>query len=92
MKNKSNQSDSNEVRQVRCVVACYNSNGSPDLYSVIVKTDEKGYNNGEHYAAAERAAEESGYEGPFVKFDENDAAGGVLMPLFQWDTAEHAWI
>jgi hypothetical protein len=44
----------------------------PGLFPIKVECSQKEYDNGEHYAVAESAAELKRYEGPFVVIDEND--------------------
>lgn len=72
--------------EVKCVVACYNAGGEPDLYFVKVKCHPDDYDIGGHYEMAEGAATEEGYSGPMVVFDENDGPSG-LFKLFVWDSA-----
>jgi len=74
------------LRQVRCVVACVNANGEPDLFFVRVECTGEEYDHGAHYDCAEDAAKEEGYE-PHLAYDEHDAAGSAMMVLFEWDTA-----
>jgi hypothetical protein len=73
--------------QVKCVVAATNANGEPDLYFLKVSCTNRQYSAGEHYARAKQAAEDEGYEEPMVAFDQCDAAGKAMLPLFQWETA-----
>jgi hypothetical protein len=73
-------------RIVRCIVAAYNANGSPDLYFVKVMADDDDVRHGRHYHAARSAAIDSGYE-PRLVFDEHDPAGRAIMDKFEWDTA-----
>jgi hypothetical protein len=60
------------VMDIRCVVACKNASGQPDFFGCTLTATQEEYDNGEHYDAAAVAAEEEGYEGPFVVYDEND--------------------
>lgn len=71
---------------IKCVVACHNAGGEPDLYFVKVSCSEAEYSNGEHYEKAEAGAYQNGYDGPMVVFDENDGPG-ALFGLFEWETA-----
>jgi hypothetical protein len=75
-----------ENKIFRCVVAAKNSNGDPDLFFVKVKCSEEEFQNCRHYAAAEEAARNHGYE-PHLSFDERDEAGKAMLPLFNWDSA-----
>ena len=71
---------------VKCVVACHNASGEPDLYMVKGECSEEQYGNGEHYELAEDAAGGKGYSGPMVVFDENDGPK-CLFDLFVWESA-----
>jgi len=76
-----------ELQTWRMMVACHDSGGMPDLYFCKVRCSNEQYNDGEHYALASRKAEENCYEGPFVSFCEDDAAGKAMLDLFEWETA-----
>lgn len=71
---------------IKCVVACHNAAGSPDLFFCKVNCTEQDYGNGEHYDRAENEARNQGYEGPMVTFDENDGPK-ALFDLFVWESA-----
>lgn len=70
---------------VKVVVAAEGFNG-PDLYFCKVECTEEQYDNGDHYDVAKSAANENGYEGSMVAFDENDDPK-ALFGLFEWETA-----
>lgn len=53
-----------QIHQI--VVACRNASGEADVYVASVECDAEAHALGVHYAKAEAAAEEAGYEGPFV--------------------------
>lgn len=72
--------------QYKCIVSCINSNGDSDLYFIVIECTEEQYNIGEHYDAAKAQCEEDGYEA-YLAYDENDAAGNSMLPLFNWDSA-----
>lgn len=72
--------------EVKCVVACHNASGEPDLFFVKVECSEVDYDHGDHYEKAESAAYDEGYSGPMVVFDENDGPSG-LFALFTWESA-----
>lgn len=72
--------------EIKCVVACYNASGEPDLYFVKVDCHPDDYENGGHYEMAEGAATEEGYSGPMVVFDEIDGPSG-LFSLFTWESS-----
>ena len=73
-------------KQIKCIVSCINSNGEPDLYFIVIECSEDQYDNGDHYDAAKGQCEEDGYE-PYLAYDENDAAGNSMLPLFIWESA-----
>lgn len=70
----------------RVVVAALNSNGEPDFYFVKIRSTYEEYQDGEHYALAERKAIDEGYE-PRISFDELDPAGKAILEHFVWDSA-----
>lgn len=72
--------------EVKCVVACHNAGGEPDLFFVKVECSQDEYGYGDHYEKAESAAYDEGYSGPMVVFDENDGPSG-LFDLFVWESA-----
>lgn len=71
---------------IRCIVACVNSNGEPDLFFIKVLVSKESYNRGQHYVAAQDAASRHGYE-PMLTYDENDRAGEAMLSLFVWESA-----
>lgn len=81
------------TKMVRCIVACTNSQGTPELVPVVVECTQAEYDEGDHYDAARDHVTENGYEGDFVVFDENDKALIVgteinLFDLVLWDNAD----
>lgn len=72
--------------EVKCVVACYNASGEPDLFFCKVRCTEEEYSYGDHYEKAEDYAVEQGYSGGMVVFDENDGPK-ALFDLFVWESA-----
>lgn len=72
---------------IKCILAGMNCSGEPDLFFANIVCSKKQYECGEHYDAIKEIAGEEGYEEPCVTFDENDAAGKALLPLFKWITA-----
>jgi len=74
--------------ELRMVVAGHNGMGDPDFYFCKVRCSRFEYNEGDHYALAERKAIENGFaSAPLVSFDEHDTAGRHLFPLFNWKSA-----
>jgi hypothetical protein len=63
---------------IKCLVACTNSNGEPELLHIPVECSQEEYDNGKHYEKAKAAAEDEGYESPVWVADENDP--GFFVP------------
>ena len=72
--------------QIKCIVSAINSNGEPDLYFTVIECSQVQYDSGEHYDAAIGQCNEDGYDA-YLAYDENDAAGKMLLPLFEWESA-----
>ncbi len=73
---------------IKCAVAGIDPNGNADIWFVTVQCTEEQRDLGEHLEAAEEHAEENGYEGPFVTFDEEDPIMKyALMGVFEWETS-----
>lgn len=69
---------------IRVVMACTNSNGSPDLIvASVVDVTPSAIEAGDHYTSAYRKAMALGYEPPFVCFDENELPKALQMALEQ---------
>lgn len=73
------------MRNIKCVVACTNTNGEPDLYPVIISCPERGIEDGDHYVAACRRAGKNGFA-PHLCYDEDGFSGATLVELFNWST------
>lgn len=71
---------------VRMVVACQGEDG-PDFYFCKLRVLAADRDSGVCYDAAKSQADSEGYGGPMVAYDETDAAGDALLPLFQWEAA-----
>jgi hypothetical protein len=73
-------------RDVRCVVACRNANGEPDLFFCKIHCTTEQYIRGNHYTRAKLVAEEEGYE-PKLVWDEFDPAFTAMSNVNQvvWD-------
>lgn len=71
------------MKTIRCIVACWNWDGEPDLYFVKVEESEN------YRDKAVEEARRNGYaeEGPVLVYDEFDSAGKAMLPLFDWETA-----
>lgn len=74
---------------VKCVIACHNASGEPDLFFCKVTCTKQEYGNGDHYERAENYAKDQGYSGPMVVFDEHDGPK-ALFDLFVWESASTA--
>jgi len=75
------------TRQIKVVMACSaNAGGEPDFFFVKVQVTHDDYSNGLHYEGAKVYAEDQGYEGPCVFFDENEAPAW-LLERFVWESA-----
>lgn len=72
---------------IKCIVACTNSSGEPDLYFAKVKCTKDQYETGKHYDAIKDEAANEGYMEPFIVYDQNDRAGKFMLSLFVWDSA-----
>lgn len=59
-------------RDVKCIVACTNAEGSPDFYPCMVEVTQEQFDNGDHYDIAKDLAVDQRYEGEMVVFDEED--------------------
>ena len=70
---------------VKCIVAVINKSGEPDLYPDKVDCYLQQYNDGEHYGAANDKADDNNYESKLC-YDENDSAGKLMLPIFNWDS------
>lgn len=68
---------STEITQ-RILVAGTNAGGEPDFFACVVTAAQSDFDDGTHYEMAKELAEDEGYEGPFVCFDENNQRGMSL--------------
>jgi hypothetical protein len=59
---------------MRVFVLGTNASGEAEFFITDVVVSEGEYSLGIHYDKAIEQAESSGYEGPFIAFDENDRA------------------
>ena len=76
------------TKELKCVVAMCNANGSPDFHPVIVTCTEYQYECGDHYDAARNNANDCGFDvgiGDLV-YDEND--DGFSHLNFDWSIAQ----
>jgi len=72
--------------KIKCIVSGVDANGEPELFFIVIKCNERQYNEGLHYKAAMEQAEIEGYE-PKLAYDETDRAGKAMLGLFNWETA-----
>ncbi len=75
------------MKTIKCIIACVNANGEPDLYFCKVRATQEQIEGCFHLDCAIEQANEEGYEAPFVPYDEHDKAGKALCKLFEWKTA-----
>lgn len=74
---------------VRCIVAGMNSESTPDFYACSVECDEDAYEVGEHYISAREQAEQAGFQGELVVFDEFDAPDWLVKRFFKGTADEN---
>lgn len=67
------------------VVACTNANGDADLFFFKMELENDQYDLGEHYEAAKNYADDQGYEGEMVVFD--NSMPKALHDIFVWESA-----
>lgn len=70
------------VSPVKVVVACHNASGGPELIQTVVMCTKEQCEEGRHYEMAIGSLKETGHEGPWVAFDENDGPD-VLFKIFE---------
>jgi hypothetical protein len=70
--------------QIKCVVSCRDANGTPSFFSCVVSCTQAQYDDGDHYSAAALLANENGYEGVGLVYDQNDGPPW-LFAHFPWD-------
>ena len=68
-----------------CVAANANASGEPDLFFCTVECTQVQHDEGDTYEMAKDIARDNDYEGPFVAFSEDDAAGKRLVENFKWE-------
>lgn len=61
-----------KIKKIKCVVACFDSQGKPTFFPCIIECTEQEYEIGEHYCMAREKAREAGYENSMVVFDQHD--------------------
>lgn len=70
---------------IRCIVACFDSNGKPEFFPCVVNVTDSEYNDGLHYRTAIELASEKGYDASLigsVVFDENDGPDFLFDHFF----------
>lgn len=60
-------------KRIRCLVACNNSNGGPELVPITVFSTEAQIENGNHYDEAKDQALALGYDNPCWVTDEENS-------------------
>lgn len=69
---------------ITIVSACMQANGTPAFAITEVEVTQEELENGIHYYLAEAELLESGYEEPFVHFDENEMPAFLLPAVQQY--------
>lgn len=72
--------------QIKCVVACDNSEGIPDFFPCVVECSQEEYDEGNHYDSAREMALDANYGGKMVVYDENDGPEWLFKQLHPADT------
>lgn len=72
-----------ETIEIKCVVTCRNSEGTPDMHPVLVYCTPEQYDDGQHYVSAKINAINDGYENCGIVYDANDYP--ELMDMFNFD-------
>jgi len=72
-----------KTRTIRCIIACTNSNGEPELAHTTVNCTEEEIENGEHYDVAKEQVEDQGYENPCWATDEDNSVTSHLFPTHE---------
>ena len=57
---------------INIAVACRDTNGSSTVYIASVHINQNQYDLGIHYDIAEQLAQDAGYDGPFICFDNTE--------------------
>jgi len=60
--------------------------GKNDFYFAIVELNDESFRNGDHFAIAELYAKAEDIH-PRITFDEFEAAGVMMMKIFDWESA-----
>ena len=71
------------MKQIKVVLACTDSQGSPSLILTSVKISENQYQIGDHYELAKSKALNFGFQPPFVLFDEQEFPKAIKMMVEQ---------
>lgn len=73
---------------VKCVVACFNSNGEPDFYFVKIKLTPEQFESGDHHKKADEYTLSEGYETCGLVYDQEDFAFTAFSRrAFDWKNA-----
>ena len=74
-------------KTIKMIVACTNASGEPDLFFFKLKTNDEYIESMLAVDRARQIAEDEGYEGPYVVYDETDRAGKAMLDKFVWESA-----
>ena len=84
--NKASQMEKMD-KTIKMIVACTNASGEPDLFFFKLKTNDEYIESMLAVDRARQIAEDEGYEGPYVVYDETDRAGKAMLDKFVWESA-----
>ena len=68
----------------KVVVLCHNSEGAPAFHTCAPQVTHSQMIDGAHYDLAKENAEQCGFEGPMIAFDNTDAAARQLGEVLAW--------
>ena len=68
--------------KIKCVIACHDTSGRPDLVGYTANLPRARIRKGEHYELAKVCAKNNGLKKPFIVFDEEDGPDWLLKSTF----------
>ena len=68
--------------KIRCVIACHDANGRPDLVGCTANVSRAQQRQGEHRKQAKACAHRNRLEKPFIVFDEEDGPDWLFKNVF----------
>lgn len=73
-----------ELKNVKVVVLCTNSNGEPEFHTCTPSVTPAQMADGEHLNLAKENAEDNGYEHPMIAFEATSPAAKQLGDILVW--------